>query len=565
LSGTLSIEEAFAGFGSRIVVTIGALFVVGGGLRQTGISGVFGRYLAKICGRGEVQAMVAVMAAGALLSSVISNVAAAAILLPAVMALCIKSGHAPSRLLIPLSYGTILGGTLTIIGSQPNIIAGSALKAATGEELGFFALTPIGVLLTGLGIAYVAVAGRRLLPVRHIDTRVRRARCAEELPAIYRLDERLFGLSIGAESLIVGRTLDESELGRRFGINVIGVERPGEERFTPSGEDVIMAGDRLLAQGREEDVNAAARDLGFEVSRKEHIGSGQIFSSEIGVAELVLPPRSSYVGKKLSEIDLRERLGLTVLAIWRGRRPIRARLGEETLKLGDALLVRGPVAGIKAVASSDEFILVSGTDAGRRRMPRAKMLIAVAVLAGMIAAVVGRVLPLPIAALAGAALMITTGCLSPADAYRAVEWRLIIMMGGFLSLGAAMVKTGVIAAFVAWALVPLADWGGAIVLGAVFLMSTAMALAASHITAAVLMSPVALQAASSLDLDPRTLLIGVILGASNGFLTPVAQQSNVLVMGAGNYTSGDYVKAGLGLSLIVFVAVMVFLPLVLGT
>ncbi|MFO7867611.1 MAG: SLC13 family permease [Candidatus Aminicenantes bacterium] len=563
-SGILTVGEAFAGFGSPGVVAVAALFVVSGGLRQTGVSGLIGRQLMTLCRRGEAWAVVTVMAAGALLSSVISNVAAAAILLPAVMALGHKSELAPSRLLIPLAYGTILGGMLTIIGSQPNIIAGSAFLAATGKDLGFFALTPAGLILTALGIGYMAFIGRRFLPVRPMDTKTRGAIPPEKLPSIYRLDERLYELKVLEGKSLAGKSLRKSDLGQRFGINVIGIARFGESRFSPSGKDLIHTGDRLLVQGRKEDVEAAARDFGLEVVRREYLRPEELLSKDIGVAELVLPPRSSYVGQTLGDIRMRERLGLTVLGIWRGGKPIRAHLGEERLQFGDALLVRGAWDRIRWLASSEEFILVSETDVPEQRRPRIKMLTAGGILTAMIAAAASGVLPVSLSALAAAGLMILTRCLDPADAYRAIEWRLVIMIGGFLSFGAAMAKTGLVEVFVSGALIPIANGRELFVLGAVFLLSSLLALAASHITSAVLMIPVALQAAFSLSLDPGTLLIAVILGSSSGFLTPIAQQSNLLVMGAGNYTPADYVKAGLGLSLFVFAAVLVFLPLLRG-
>ncbi len=563
-SGTLSLEEAFGGFGSPVVVAIAALFVVSGGLHRTGLSGLIGRHLARVGGRGEVRTVVTVMAVGALLSSVITNVAAAAILLPAVMALSFKSGVAPSRLLIPLSYGTILGGTLTLVGSQANIVASSALKAAVGRDLGFFALTPIGLVLTALGIGYMAVAGRRFLPVKRRDEKIRSAESPDKLPSIYRLDERLFELEACPECSIAGKTLGQSELGRRFGINVIAIVRPAETRFSPSSGDFIRPGDRLIVQGREGDIEAAARDLGLETFRRDNLGPEELLSREIGIAEVVLPPRSPYVGKKLGDIQMRERLGLTALAIWRGGRPIRARLGEETLQFGDALLVRGPWSRIGLIASSEEFILVSGTEVAGRPAPRTKMLVAGAILAAMVLSVVVGALPLALAALGAAALMVVTRCLGPADAYRAIEWRMIVMIGGFLSLGTAMAKTGLIEAFVGGALAPLSAAGGLFVLAALFLLATATALVTSNITASVLLCPVAVQAAASLGLDPGTLLVAVVLGATNGFMSPVAQQANMLVMGPGNYSAGHYVKAGFGLSLLVFAAVVVVLPLLRG-
>lgn len=560
-SGILNVEETFASFGSPLIVAVAALFVVGGGLERTGLSGLIGRLLARIGGNGEGRAVAVVMAAAALLSSVVTNAAAAAILLPSVMALCRRSGHAPSRLLIPLAYGTILGGTLTIVGSQPNIIAGAALKAASGKDLGFFALTPVGAIATVLGIAVMVAVGRRLLPVRSLDEKIRCAVSPEELPSIYRLEERLFEIFVRPNSPIGGKTLGESDLGRRFGINVVAIIRSGERLFSPTSRDVILSGDRLVVQGREGDLDAASEALGLEVLPRECLEPEDLLSRDMGIAEIVLPPRSPYVGKKLKDIMMRERYGLTALAIWRGGKPIRARLGEEAFHFGDALLVRGPWSRIMSLEASEEFILLSGTGAAVRRAPAAKMILAGGILAAMIATVVLGALSLSQAALAAAALMIVGGCLAPADAYRAVEWRMIVMIGGFLSLGTAMAKTGLIEAFIGGALAPLAASGSIFVLAALFLLATGAALVTSNITSAVLVSPVAVQAASSFGLDPATLLIAVALGASNGFLSPVAQQANLLVMGPGNYTSRDYVRAGALLSALLFAAAVILLPL----
>ncbi|MGB7295775.1 MAG: SLC13 family permease [Candidatus Aminicenantales bacterium] len=563
-AGILEAEEAFAGFGSPLIIAVASLFIVSGGLHRTGVSGLIGRHLQSISGKTEARTVATVMVVGALLSSVITNVAATAILLPAAMALSLRSGLAPSKLLMPLSFGTILGGTLTLVGSQPNVIVSSMLKTAEGKDLGFFAITPIGLTLTILGIIYMTAAGRRFLPVRHADEKIRRAVSPEALPSIYRLDERFFELKVPPGSRIVGRTLEESRLGSVFGINVISILRPGLERFSPLGGDVLRTEDRLLVQGREEDIGRAAAEFDFEVCRRGSLEPDEIVSGELGIAEVVLPPRSLYGGKKLRDILMRERLGLTVLAIWRGGRPIRARLGEETLQLGDALLIRGPWSKIRLLAATDEFIVVSGIEASHRPERRGKMLISAAILGVLITSVVAGALPLSMAALSAAALMILTRCLSLADAYRAIEWRMIVLIGGFISLGTALAKTGAIDLFVEGTLVPLSASGRPFVLGAVFVLTWAVALVTSNVTAAVLMGPVALSTAAAIGLSPQTMLICVAIGASNGFMTPVGQQANLLVMGPGNYVPGDYLKSGFGLSLLVFFAAMAFFAVVGG-
>jgi len=560
-SRILTIEEAFAGFSSPVIVSVGSLFVVCGGLQRTGISALMGNYLASLSGRSELRTVAAVMAAGALLSSVMTNVAATAILLPGVMTLCRKTQCAPSRLLIPLSYGTILGGTLTLVGTQPNIIVSSLLRTVTGRELNFFDFTPIGIVLVVSGITYMALFGRHLLPLRTVDEKMRHSDRPEALPLIYRLEERLYELKVPESSRLVGQTLVESGLGSNFGINVIGIMRKDKMRFAPRRRDVIGAGDRLLVQGREDDVDRAVSALTLDMHRKGELRQEEMLSREVGVAEIVLPPRSHYLGKPLKDVLMRDRFDVSVLAIWRKGRPIRAHLGDEVLQFGDALLLRGSWRNLDLLQKTGEFIMVSGAAPGEDRGEVGTMLAAAVMLAGMVVAVATGLLTLPLAALSTAVLMVLTRCLSLADAYKAVEWRIIILIAGFMPLGTALVKTGLVDLFVNSMVSRVAEYGQSPVIGALFLLSSAIALVSTNITAAILMGPIAMAASESLAMSPEMLLLSVAIGASIGFMTPVAQQANLLVMGPGNYVFKDYVKAGTLLSLLLFAAVMLFLPL----
>lgn len=560
-SRVLTPEEAFAGFGSPVIIAVGALFILCGGLHRAGVSGLIGNYFNSLSGKSEMRTIAAVMTAGALLSSVMTNVAATAILLPGVMTLCRKTGIPPSRLLIPLSYSTILGGTLTVVGTQPNLIVSSLLRTSSGRELNFFDFTPMGITLVVCGIAYMAVLGRHFLPLKAADEKISRSAETDELPSIYRLEERLYELKVKGGSSIAGKTLIECGLGSRFGINVMGIMHKDRERFVPTREDVIEKGDRLLVQGRESDVARAASELGLDLHRKGMLRRDEILSREVGIAEIVLPPRSPYVGKKLKDVLMRERFGLTVLAIWRKGKPIRARLGEETLQFGDALLVRGSWEKLSLLGRTDEFIVTSGGAEENVSREGDKTLRAAAILAGMIVAVVTGCLALPLAALTAAALMVLTRCLNLAEAYKSIEWRVILVIAGFMPLGTAIVKTGLADYLVNTVLLQVAGYGQPLIIGTLLLLSSAIALVSTNITAAILMGPVAVTAAASFGMRPEVLLIAVAIGASTGFMTPVAQQANLLVMGPGNYVFRDYMKAGALLSLLVFMAVMVCLPL----
>jgi len=560
-SQILTIEEAFAGFSHPIVIAVGALFIISGGLYQTGVATILGQYIARLGGKSEAGMIASIMIVGALLSSVINNVAATAIMLPGVMVIALKSNRSPSRLLIPLAYATILGGMLTLVGTHPNIIVSQMLEDAVGRSLHFFDFTLIGLTLVVLGILYMIFIGRHSLPDKPLDEKMRQSTTPETLPSIYRLEERLYELRVSKGSKLVGKTLAESELGTNYGVNVLGIMRARIRRLAPKRDDQIKADDRLVIQGREDDIKKLIADYGIQIRRKGKVQQEDILSSEIGIAEITLPPRSDYIGKTLADVMLREKYGLTVIAIWRNGRPIRAHLGEVTLEFGDALLVRGPWEKIQLLKRTDEFIVLSGVNEDEEPKHRERVWLSLTIMGVMLITVITRVLPLPLAALTAASLMILTKCLTLADAYRSIEWRMIILIAGFIPLGNAMMQTGTIDLFVTTVLEPIGAWHPYFILAAMFLFSSVIALITSNISAAILMSPVAMTTATTLGISPGILLLAVAIGASNGFMTPVAQQANLLVMGPGNYEFKDYIKVGFGLSVVVFIGVILFLPL----
>jgi di/tricarboxylate transporter len=560
-SRILTLEAALAGFSHPIVIAVGALFIISGGLYQTGVATTLGNYINRLGGKSEAGMIASIMIVGALLSSVMSNVAATAIMLPGVMVIAMKSKRSPSRLLIPLAYATILGGMLTLVGTHPNIIVSQMLEDVTGTSLFFFDFTLIGLTLVVLGILYMIFIGRHTLPDKPLDEKMRYSNAPEALPTIYRLEERLYELRVPKGCKLVGKTLAESELGTHYGVNVLGIMRARLRRLAPRRDDQIKADDRLVIQGREGDIKKLIAEYGVQVRRKGKVQQEDILSSEIGIAEVTLPPRSAYIGKTLADILLREKYGLTVIAIWRNGRPIRAHLAEATLEFGDALLVRGPWEKIRLLKRTDEFLVLSGVDEDTEPQHRERMWISLTIMAAMLLTVITRLLPLPLAALTAATLMILTRCLTLPEAYRSIEWRMVILIAGFIPLGNAMMQTGTIDLFVTTALQPLGALHPYFILAAMFLLSSALALITSNISAAILMSPVAVTTATSLGIPPQMLLLAVAIGASNGFMTPVAQQANLLVMGPGNYEFKDYIKVGFGLSVVIFIGVMVFLPL----
>ena len=554
LTGLLTPEEAFASFANPVVITIGSIFVVSAALFQTGVATKLGRGIVRLAGDSEPRLIAALMIGTALLSSVMNNVAVTAVLTPAVIGIGLSTGLAPSRLLLPLSYAAVVGGTLTLIGTPPNLIVSHTLTEAGLPPLGFLDITPIGVLSVLAATVFMVTIGRRLLPDRPIQDRLRRARLPSQLIDLYRLPERIFALDVPANSPIVGRTLAESRLGRDYGLIVLGIIRQSRSQMSPSAKERIQAGDRLLAQGGPRRIQQAVTDKGL-IGGDVTVDEAELLTGDIGVAEITLTPRSPLAGKTLRKLQFRERFGLTVLALWRGGEPVERHIGDEPLRQGDAFLVQGPWNKIHLLRDQPGLLVISEDKAIPRRTHRAPW--AIAILVGMVATIVTRLLSIPVAAMGAALLTVVTGCLRVEEARDAIEWRVVFLIAGMLALGEAMQKTGAAQWVALTILSPVANLGFLATMVALFLITTTLTLSISNHATAALVAPIAFSVAISHGFDPRPLLLAVAVGTSTALITPFAHPSTLLVMGPGSYKVRDYVRVGLPLSALIFVVTLV--------
>ena len=554
VTGLLSPEEAFTSFANPVVIIIGSVFVVSAALFQTGVATQLGRVMVRLAGESEPRLIAALMIGAALLSGVMNNVAVAAVLMPAVIGIGLSTGRAPSRLLLPLSFAAIVGGTLTLIGSPPNIIVSHVLSAGGFRPFELLDIAPIGVLSVLAATLYMVTIGRRLLPEQPIEDKLHRARLPSQLIGLYRLPERIFTLYVAPDSALVGQTLAESGLRRDHGLTVLGIIRESSCRMAPSPTELIQAGDRLLTQGgpRRLQQVAADKDLIWGAAT---VDETELLTGDVGVAEVTLMPRSSLVGKTLRELHFRERFELTVLALWRGGEPVERLIGDEPLRRGDAFLVQGSWRKIRLLHREPGLMVISEDEDIPRRTRKAPW--AIAILVGMVAAVASKMLSLSLAALGAALLTIFTGCLRAEEARNAIEWRVVFLISGMLAFGKAMENTGT-AQWVAMTLLsPVAELGPLAVMAALFLITMVLTLGISNHATAALMAPIAFNVATSQGFDPHSLLLAVAVGTSAALLTPFAHPSNLLVMGPGGYKFRDYVRVGLPLSILILVTTLV--------
>ena len=563
ISGILAPREAFSGFANSAIVTIVAIFVLTEALRLTVITDRAGDLLARVGGNSETRLVVVIMLAGAVLSLFMNNIAAAAILMPAVSGLAHRTRVSPARLLMPLAFATILGGMATLF-TTTNIVVSGILRGQDLPGFGVLDFAPVGIPIVVVGVAYMAIWGRRLLPTQTTMQDARReSDCCLDLVDVYRLDERLFRARVPSGSSLDGRTLAQSHLRESYGVSLVALERQGNLVHAPSAATVLKTGDVLFLEGKLDEFLARDVEPRLEILPAPDWQSTALESEEVAIAEVVLAPRSTLLGQTLRAARFREKYGMTVLGIWRAARPIRTNLGDLPLAFGDALLVQGPRARIPLLRTEPDLILLNGEEVERRIVAEpAKRWLAVAIMGGGLllaafnTALIGEIM------LGAALLMILVGILTMDQAYGAIEWRSIFLIAGMLPLGLAMTRSGAAGLLADRLIAALGPMGPLALLAGLILLTVVLSQAMNGAAVATVVAPIAIGAAQHTGLDPRALAMGVALASSMAFLTPLGHPVNVLVMGPGGYRFRDYLKVGWPLALLTFAILLAWLPIV---
>ena len=561
VGGLLDLPTLFSGFSNPAMVTLIGLFMLTAALQQTGVTAYVSLFVLRLTHGLRQWALVGVLTLSAALASLMMNtVAAAALIVPVGRRVALNRDISPSRLLMPISFGAVLGGMATLLTTSNLLIAG--LLAEHGlPTFGLLDFLPVGGPIALAGLIYLAIFSPRLLPERSPSDQWSGLQLARrELTHTYRLAMRLHEAYVPPSSSLVGKTLAESDLGRRYGVTVSAVVHGRDTYAPPSPHTRLQAGDWLLLQGRPDDTEAAARDLGLTLLAYDESAQAVLFASNSELAEVALSPRSTLVGHTLEDIRFREKYGLNVLAIWHESRPIRSHLTEYALERGDALLVQGSPERIHILTQDPDFLVLTRLPEIPEHTERA--VIAVIVLALFLLAVALNVLPISLAALLAGVTVVLTRCITAERARASIQWQVLFLIAGMLPLAKALEQTGAMAALLV-AVKDLAEGIGPRGLLMIFyLIAAALAQSASGQAAALIAGPLAIAAAQQFGLNPQALAMGVALGASTAFLSPVSHPANLLVMGPGGYRFGDYAKLGFGLVLITALGVYVLTPLV---
>lgn len=549
LAGILEPEEALAGFANEAVVVIGGLFVLTAGLKKSGFLEWLGTRLQRVAARRPRLGSGMLLGIVAAASAFMSNTTTTAVFLPVALSFSRSTNTPPSRLLMPLAFASILGGSITLIGTSTNVLTSGLMTQNGLAPLGLFELAPVALPLAVIGLLYLLIAPRWLLAAHPV----------EEPEDEYGLRDYLTELVIGPRSPFVDRTLAEADLARRWNVNVLGWVGEGGRLVTPSPEMVLGAGDHLLAEGRLGALEklVAEADVGIHRGPGEPAGLEEGPSLAAHLLEVLVLPRSELVGRSLAEVDFRQRFGANAVALNRHGEPLIDKVGRIPLTVGDVLLLYGEEAAERLLAHQGLLLL-------SRRRPRqagTKTVLAPAIFALVLVLNVTGVLALVGSVLLGCLLLLAARCLTPQEAYAAVEWRLLVLVAGMMAAATAMVKTGAVT-LIAGAVLEAAGGLSHLGLLAIFYVLTLLLTQPmSNQTAALIVLPVALGIAAEAGMSPRATAVTISLAASCSFLTPL-EPSCLLVYGPGRYRFLDFPKLGIGLTLLAMVLTLLIVPLV---
>ncbi len=549
LTNTLTAGEAFAGFGNDIVITIAGLFILTGGLARTGVVDVVGRRLHRTAGDSEFRIVMLIMFAAAFSAAVMKNTTTTAMFLPVVLGLAARRNISPSKLLMPLAFGAILGGTCTLIGTSTNLAVSGALPRYGIEPFTMFELTRVGVVIVVVGMVYMLLLGLRLLPRRE---------SAESLTEQYHIRQYMTEVIVLNDSPLIGKTMAEARISDDLDLTVLGILRGEEQlRIVPTSAEPIKADDLLLVQGRVEDILKVKGEVGIEIKPDFKLSDSVLESKDTELFEAMVPRGSDFIGRSLKRLDFRERHGVIALAINRHGVNLLSKISRVRLRFGDVLLLQGNRERVETLAADGQILLLEEIS---ERHPRPeKQRWALLAFGVFLFFSLTHLVPLPIAVLLGVMVLLASRSLRMSEVYEIIDWRLLILIACMISFGVAMEKTGADQYLADFIVRGTGQYGPMAVLAGFFIMTVALTQPMSNQAAALVMLPISIKTALALGLNPRTFAITVTYAASCSFLTPL-EPACVLVYTPGRYRFFDFLKVGSILTIAVFAIVIWLVP-----
>ncbi|NWK57407.1 SLC13 family permease [Verrucomicrobiaceae bacterium N1E253] len=561
VTGILSVNQddpfnALKVFSHPAPITVACMFVISAALERTGVIETLGVWFEKIAGNSPTRMLVVMMALVAFLSSFANNTPVVVVFLPIVLAICRKRDFVASKFLIPLSYAAIVGGTMTIIGTSTNLIALGIAEKEGIQGLGMFSVTPVGIVFVVITFVYMLTLGKKLLPDRAtlatlIDTHSSR--------------EFITHAFVKKDSNLDGKAFSESRIAKMKKARVLEVLRDGVRLQTPLNEIVFESGDEIVFKGVLEGVMGISKTEGIDVRGNDSRGLEGIRTESALLMEGIIGPESSMTGKSLKELNFRQRFGVLILAVHRRGRNLRERFEDEKLAFGDTLLVQGPAEKMNQLFQQRDFINLSERKHAQVRQSKAPIAIGALLLFMIMGALGGRfgipAIPIVQLAFTSALIVLLARCVEPQEAYRAVDWKVIFMIFGMLGFGMAIEKSGLAQRIADSLIHDLGIENPYLMLALMYLLAAVMTEIISNNAVAVLLTPLAIVVAHTLDASALPFIIAIMFGSSASFSTPIGYQTNTFVYGAGGYKFGDFFKVGAPLAFILWGVASFLIPI----
>jgi di/tricarboxylate transporter len=545
LSGIITPQEAIGGFSNPATVTVGAMFVLSAGLFKTGAVNLLGGTLGRVSKISPWLMLVVMMLMVGTLSAVINNTAAVAIFLPIVLGIARETGASPGRLLMPLSFASMFGGVCTLVGTSTNILVSSIAERHGLPAFGMFEMTGLGLIFFAAGSLYMLLIGVRLIPNRVAP---------DEHGTVFGSGDYQIEIVLEAEARSVGKVLSESPLLQDVDIRSVEVFRNGELAKEADDQLILQAGDHLKVRCDLENFRKLRERRGVALRQKSEANP----SEEAVLVEGVLAPGSTLDGRSLKQARFRSRYGLTALAVRHRGKVMRENLETLQLRAGDVLLFEVEKEHLEQLREDKTFVLVSQVELPQFR--KSRMLTAIAIVTAVIVAAATGTVPIVSGAIVGCILMVLSRCLNLEEVYSAINWQVIFLLAGVLTLGTALEKTGAARLLGNFLVENVGAWGPIALVSAFYLATSLLTEMMSNNATAALLAPIAIAAAEGLNIDSRPLLMAITFAASASFMTPVGYQTNTLIYGPGQFRYTDFLRVGTPLNILFWILATIFIP-----
>jgi len=554
VSGVISPTEGVSGFSNSATITVASMFILSAALFKSGAVVGLGNKMAELFQYNFWIAIVATMLVVGSISAFINNTPVVAIFIPILAGAAAKSGHSLGRLLMPLSFASMFGGVCTLIGTSTNILV-SGIAAENGlEPFSMFEMSKLGVIFFGTGILYMLLIGIHLIPDRENG---------KDLVKKFGMGAYLTEIILEAKAPSVGKKIKDSPLVKNLDIDILEVKREGQKYFMPSGEMVLQESDILKVRCDLEKIKTLKEREGIKLKSDAKFEGQDMETEELTLVEAVIAPNSQFEGKTVKNVGFRQRYGATVLAIRHRGEIMREKVANTVLRSGDTLLIEAQKDKLDVLRQlqlhgRNTFLIVS--EVGLPQFKTNKIAIVVGTIAAIILLASLNILPIMVAALAGCVFLILTGCISMEESYRAIDWKVIFLLAGAMSLGVALDRSGAAVLISDFLINIVGAWGPIAIVSVLYLLTSIMTETMSNNASAVLLAPIAIAASITMEVDARPFLMAITFAASSSFMTPIGYQTNTMIYGTGNFKFIDFVKVGGPLNLIFWVIATFMIP-----